>query len=282
MSTAFICLTCGAQFPASAEPPPECPICTDSRQFVGLDGQQWTSLDKLSQKHRNIIEKQETNLCSIPTEPHFAIGERAFLIRTPEGNVLWDCLALVDRPTIGAIRELGGIAAIAISHPHYYTTMVEWSLAFDNAPIHLHSADGQWVMRPHANVQHWSGGSRKLLADLILIHTPGHFDGYQVLYWPGGAAGKGVLLSGDQPQVCMDTGWVSFMYSYPNYIPLGAKAIQQIVSKLDPYKFDRVYGAFPKRTVVAGAKQVVNRSAERLIRAIANQPQTSDRISSAI
>ncbi len=272
MSTAFICLTCGAQFPPSAEPPPECPICTDSRQFVGLDGQQWTSLDKLSQKHRNIIEKQEANLCSIHTEPHFAIGERAFLIRTPEGNVLWDCLALVDRPTIDAIRELGGIAAIAISHPHYYTTMVEWSLAFDNAPIHLHSADGQWVMRPHANVQHWSGDSRKLLADLILIHTPGHFDGYQVLYWPGGAAGKGVLLSGDQPQVCMDTGWVSFMYSYPNYIPLGAKAIQQIVSKLDPYKFDRVYGAFPKRTVVAGAKQVVNRSAERLIRAIANQP----------
>ena len=110
-------------------------------------------------------------------------------------------------------------------------------------------------MRPHANVQHWSGDSRKLLADLILIHTPGHFDGYQVLYWPGGAAGKGVLLSGNQPQVCMDTGWVSFMYGYPNYIPLEAKAIQQIVSKLGLYKFDRVYGAYPKRTVVAGAKR---------------------------
>lgn len=272
MSNAFICVTCGAQFPPSAEPPPTCPICTDSRQFVGLDGQLWTTLEELARKHHNIIQEQEANLYSIYTEPHFAIGQRAFLLQTPQGNVLWDCLALIDQPTVDAIRALGGIAAIAISHPHYYTTMVEWSLAFDSAPIHLHSADRQWVMRPHANVEQWSGDSRKLLADLNLIHTPGHFDGYQVLYWPGGSDRKGVLLSGDQPQVCMDTGWVSFMYSYPNYIPLGAQAIRQIVNRLDPYKFDRVYGAFPKRTVVANAKDIVKRSAERFLKAIVSEP----------
>ena len=276
MTTAFICVTCGAQFPPSADPPAACPICTDSRQFVGLDGQKWTTLealsrkDELSRKHHNIIQKQEANLYSIHTEPQFAIGERAFLLQTPQGNVLWDCLALLDQPTIEAIRGLGGIAAIAISHPHYYTTMLEWSLAFDNAPIHLHAADRPWVMRPHANIQHWTGDSRNLLADAILIHTPGHFDGYQVLYWPGGADGKGVLLSGDQPQVCMNTGWVSFMYSYPNYIPLGAQAIQEIVRRLDPYEFDRIYGAFPQRTVAAKAKEIVRRSAERFIKAIAN------------
>jgi hypothetical protein len=147
--------------------------------------------------------------------------------------------------------------------------MVEWSLAFDNAPIHLHAADRQWVTRPHTSVQHWSGESRKLLDDLVLVHTPGHFDGFQVLYWRQGADGKGVLLSGDQPQVCLDTRWVSFMYSYPNYIPLGARAIEQIVARLEPYRFDRIYGAFPKRTVVADAKAAVRRSAERFIRALA-------------
>jgi hypothetical protein len=269
MGKAFICVTCGAQFPASTEPPLECPICRDSRQFVGLDGQQWTTLEELAHKHHNVIKQEEPWLYSIYTEPHFAIGERAFLLQTPQGNVLWDCLALLDRPTIDAIRNLGGIEAIAISHPHYYTTMVDWSLAFNNAPIHVHSADRQWVMRSHASVQHWSGDSRKLLDDLVLIHTPGHFDGFQVLYWPGGADRKGVLLSGDQPQVCMDTRWVSFMYSYPNYIPLGAKAIGEIVARLEPYKFDRIYGAFPKRTVVADAKQAVKCSAERFINAIA-------------
>jgi hypothetical protein len=269
MSTAFVCATCGAQFPPSADPPPECLICRDSRQFVGLDGQQWTTLEELARKHRNIIQQEEPGLHSIYTEPHFAIGQRAFLLQTPGGNLLWDCLALLDRPTIQAVRDLGGIAAIAISHPHYYTAMVEWSLAFDNAPIYLHSADRQWVTRPHTSVQHWSGELKKLLDDLVLVHTPGHFDGFQVLYWPQGAAGKGVLLSGDQPQVCLDTRWVSFMYSYPNYIPLGARAVEQIVARLDPYKFDRIYGAFPKRTVVADAKNVVRRSAERFIRALA-------------
>ncbi len=269
MSTAFICVTCGAQFPASPQPPVECPICLDSRQFVGLDGQQWRTLAELTEKHHNIIQQEEPRLYSIHTEPHFAIGQRAFLLQTPAGNLLWDCLALLDRTTIDAVQDLGGVAAIAISHPHYYTTMVDWSLAFDNALIHLHSADRQWVMRPHPAIQHWSGDSKNLLGELVLVHTPGHFDGFQVLHWPSGADGRGVLLSGDQPQVCMDTRWVSFMYSYPNYIPLGPRAIGDIVARVQPYAFDRIYGAFPKRTVVKDAKQALQRSASRFMEAIA-------------
>ncbi len=269
MSTAYLCATCGSQFSPTREPPAQCPICQDSRQFVGLDGQQWTTLGELIGKHQNIIRQEEPGLYSIHTEPHFAIGQRAFLLQTPEGNLLWDCVALLDPPTIAAVRDLGGIAAIAISHPHYYTTMVEWSLAFGNAPVHLHSADRQWVMRPHGNIHHWDGDRSLVLEELSLIHTPGHFDGFQVLHWPSGAQGKGVLLSGDQPQVCMDTRWVSFMYSYPNYIPLGARSVEEIVSRLDAYTFDRIYGAFPKRTVAADAKEAVKRSAERFIGAIA-------------
>ena len=250
------------------EPPSQCPICQDARQFVGLDGQQWTTLEELAGKHRNTIQLEEPGLYSIHTEPHFAIGQRAFVLQTAKGNLLWDCLALLDQGTIEAIRDLGSIAAIAISHPHYYTTMVEWSLAFDNAPVHLHSADREWVMRPHGNIHHWEGDCIHVLDELSLIHTPGHFEGFQVLHWPSGAGGRGVLLSGDQPQVCMDPRWVSFMYSYPNYIPLGARSIEEIVSRLDAYKFDRIHGAFPKRTVAADAKAAVKRSAERFIRAI--------------
>ena len=272
MSASYVCVTCGAQFPPSAGPPPECLICRDSRQFVGLDGQQWTTLEELSRTHHNIIQPEEPGLYSIHTEPHFAIGQRAFLLQTPRGNVLWDCLALINQPTIEALRKLGGISAIAISHPHYYTTMAEWSQAFDNAPVYLHAADRQWITRPHPNVQHWSGESRKVLDDLVLIHTPGHFDGFQVLHWPQGAAGRGVLFSGDQPQVCLDTRWLSFMYSYPNYIPLGPTAIEQIEARLDPYPFDRIYGAFSKRTVVTDAKAAVRRSAQRFIRALSGTP----------
>jgi len=266
----FVCLTCGAQFSPSAQPPAECPICMDARQFVGWEGQKWITLQELRAKHRNLIQQEEPGLYSIHTEPAFGIGERAFVLQTPSGNVLWDCIALLDSATIAAVQNLGGITAIAISHPHYYTTMVEWSLAFGSAPIHLHAADQRWVMRPHANVQFWTGDTKPVLDDLLLIHTPGHFDGYQVLHWPGGAAGKGALLSGDQPQVCLDRRWVSFMTSYPNYIPLGPRAVKRIVNTLRPYRVDRIYGAFPRRTVAEDAKAALERSAERYLAAISS------------
>ena len=268
MNQPFICITCGMQFAPSPAPPSACPICNDSRQFVGFDGQQWTTLDRLRRTHRNTLRPEEPGLYSIHTEPHFAIGQRAFLLQTPAGNILWDCVALLDESTIQAIRGLGGIAAIAISHPHYYTAMTEWSCAFGDAPIYLHQTDRQWALRPEANIRWWSGECAPLLDEVTLIHTPGHFEGFQVLHWPAGADGRGVLLSGDQPQVCMDVHWVSFMYSYPNYIPLGRRSVEDIVKRLQPYAFDRIYGAFPGRTVRANAKQALHRSAERFLHAL--------------
>jgi hypothetical protein len=267
-SQCYICVTCGTQYAPAFQPPQRCEICTDARQFVGLDGQQWTTLPQLKSTHRNNIWMEESGLYSIASEPAFGIGERAFLLQTPRGNVLWDCITLVDDETIRAINNLGGVAAIAISHPHYYTSMIDWSVAFNNAPIYLHSNNRKWVARPHENIRFWSGDSEPLLDHTTLILTPGHFDGYQVLHWPAGAGGKGALLSGDQPQVCMDLRWVSFMYSYPNYIPLGGPTVREIVRRLGAWKFDRIYGAFPRRTVSTNAQRVVERSAERYLKAI--------------
>ena len=268
---AYLCTTCSTQFPESAGPPPRCPICEDERQYVGPDGQGWTTLGQLRATRRNRIKPEEPNLHSINTEPSFGIGQRAFLIQTAAGNILWDCVAFLDDPTVAAIHALGGIAAIAISHPHYYTTMVEWSRAFNAAPIHIHEADREWVMRPDPAVHFWSGESLALRGGLQLVRTGGHFEGYQVLHWPGGAGGRGALMAGDQPQVCMDPKQVSFMYSYPNFIPLNAPAIRRIVGCLEPLVYDRVYGAFAVRgkgIIPTGGKQVVARSAERYLRAI--------------
>jgi hypothetical protein len=269
--TPFICVTCGSQFGESVRPPEHCPICEDERQYVNPDGQQWTTLDALRTSHRTIFKEEERGLHSINAEPKVGIGQRAFLIRTPNGNVLWDCIALLDEPTIEAIRKLGGIAAIAISHPHYYTTMVEWSRAFGGAPIHLHEAERMWVMRPDPCIRFYDGESLDLPGGLKLVRTGGHFEGYQVLHWPAGADGRGALMAGDQPQICMDPKQVSFMYSYPNYIPLNAPAIRRILGRLDALEFDRVYGAFfirGKGIIPAKGKEVVRRSAERYLRAI--------------
>jgi metallo-beta-lactamase superfamily protein len=266
--TSFVCATCGVQFAPSERPPEHCPICEDERQYVGWSGQRWTTLDQLRQKHRSEL-RDDLGLLGIGTEPSFAIGQRALLVRSPGGNVLWDCITVIDDTAIARLRELGGVRAIAISHPHYYSSLVEWSRAFD-APVYLHSADSRWVMRPDPSIEHWSGETKPLWDGMTLIRAGGHFDGGTVLHWPAGAGGRGALLAGDILQVAQDRRYVSFMYSYPNYIPLPAAEVSRIVAAVEPYAFDRIYGAWWDRNVRSDAKAAVHRSAERYISRLAS------------
>ncbi|MCB8983374.1 MAG: MBL fold metallo-hydrolase [Ardenticatenaceae bacterium] len=265
--TRFICKTCGTQFADAECEPAHCPICEDERQYIGWNGQQWTTLAALQATHQSLIKEEEPNLTGIGSQPGFSIGQRALLVQTPEGNLLWDCISLIDEAAVTAVTNLGGIRGIAISHPHYYSSMVEWSRAFD-APIYLHAADRQWVMRPDPAIEFWEGETKPLWAGLTLIRGGGHFAGGTILHWPAGADGKGVLLTGDILNVVSDRRYVSFMYSYPNLIPLPAREVRRIVAAVEPFAFDRIYGAWWDRVVREGAKTAVARSAERYIRAI--------------
>ncbi len=265
--TPYICTTCGTQFAPLEGPPPRCPICEDERQYVGQEGQRWTTLEELRRGHRTVIEEEDPGLLGIGTEPGFAIGQRALLVRAPGGNVLWDCISLLDEAAVAAIRGVGGIAAIAISHPHYYSAMVEWARVFD-APIYLHAADRAWVMRPDPAIVFWEGETREVGAGLTLVRCGGHFAGGTALHWADGATGRGALLSGDIIQVVQDRHYVSFMYSYPNLIPLPAAAVRHIVDAVAPYSFDRLYGAWWDRVVATDAKAAVERSATRYIAAL--------------
>ena len=163
-------------------------------------------------------------LIGIGTTPVFAIGQRALLLRTGAGNVLWDCISFIDDATLEIVQALGGIAAIAISHPHFYASMVEWSRAFDRAPIYLHAADKQWVVHPDTAVTFWDDQTRQLAPGVTLLRCGGHFAGGTVLHWGDGAGGKGALLSGDIVRVGPDRK-ASFMRSYPDLIPLDANSV---------------------------------------------------------
>jgi glyoxylase-like metal-dependent hydrolase (beta-lactamase superfamily II) len=222
----------------------------------------------LKQNHHNIVRSLEPGLTEIGTVPKFAIGQRALLVQTSRGNVLWDCVSLIDDATIEAIEALGGISALAMSHPHMFASMVEWSHAFGKAPIHLHSDFKEWVQRPDPVIEFWEGETRALDAGVTLHRCGGHFTGSTVLLWPEGAQGRGVLLSSDTLHVTPDRRHVSFMYSYPNYIPLAADTVNRVVARVMPLKFDRMYSHFYNLTIEADAKGAVQRSAERYKQAI--------------
>jgi hypothetical protein len=265
---AFLCETCGSQFTPSEAPPPQCPVCCDERQYVPPGGQRWTTLETLRRRHFNNWRRYEPGLFGIGTEPKFAIGHRALLLRGEDGNILWDCIPFFDAATVDIVNALGGLAGIAISHPHYYATMAEWSRAFGGVPVHLHAADRQWIMRPDPAIRLWDGETLKLAPGVTLIRCGGHFAGGTVLHWAAGGEGRGALLTGDILQLVPDRNYVSFMRSYPNLIPLSAPAVARIGAVLEPYAFDALYGAFFEREIPRGGKEVVRRSVARYVAAV--------------
>lgn len=271
----YICVTCGNQFPPASNPPAGCPICEDERQHIGLSGQEWITLEKLKQKYRNAFFQEGPDVWGIGTEPKFAIGQRALLVRTAKQNILWDCVSLVNSDTLEIVRALGGLSAIAISHPHYYSSMVEWSRCFDDVPIFLHADDRSWVQRPDPAIQFWTGETHPIGDGLTLIRVGGHFTGFQVLHWAGAENGAGALFTGDMPQVCPDRRFVSFMYSFPNYIPVNAATVRRIVETLSRYEFRKLYGAWPGFAVQGDAKEALRISAERYLRALGDDQPLS-------
>jgi hypothetical protein len=266
---AWICLTCGVQQADTATPPSNCPICDDERQYVGWQGQRWTTMDSLAADHRSELREEESNLLGIGTEPSFAIGQRALLVCTPNGNVLWDCVSLLDDAAHAEVSRRGGIDAVCMSHPHFYAACVEWADAFD-ARILIPEADQQWIQRSSPRVQLWQD-SIEPVPGLTLARIGGHFDGAAVLHWPAGADGAGALLTGDTITVVQDRNWVSFMWSYPNLIPLDPATINQIVERVSPFSFDRVYGGWWGRVVVRDGAAAIRRSAERYLARLAGE-----------
>ncbi|MDQ1570036.1 MAG: hypothetical protein QOF79_710 [Actinomycetota bacterium] len=263
----WICAACAVEHPDTAEPPTRCRICNDERQYVPMSGQSWTTLERLGAAGTQLtIVEVEPNLFGISEHPQVGIGQRAHLIRTAGGNLLWDPTGFVDEAGAEQVRALGPVAAIVASHPHMYGVQVEWSRALGGVPVLVSEADREWVQRPDAAVEFFGGdffsGDHEVVPGVTLRTPGGHFPGSVVAYWSEGAEGRGVLLSGDTIFPGPDGKWVSFMRSYPNNIPLSIAVVDRVARATNAHPFDRIYGNFGG-VIPTDAQAVVRRSADR-------------------
>lgn len=276
--TCHVCVTCGTQYADSALPPESCRVCTDDRQHVGRDGQQWTTHDELAASLHLRIEL-DGDFFGIGLVEPFAIPQRALLVPVDagngngmgdgngNGNIMWDCVSVVTPAAVSRIEALGGIGLIAISHPHFYSAMVEWSDAFGGVPILVHAADRDWIPRSSPNIVTWEGDRRPLSDSVTLIHCPGHFPGSTVLHCAA-PNGRKVLLTGDSLHVAADRRHVSVMHSVPNYVPVAAPVIDDIRGRLADIDFDDVYGFTWGLNIIGGARTAVDASFDRYLAAI--------------
>jgi glyoxylase-like metal-dependent hydrolase (beta-lactamase superfamily II) len=262
-----LCETCGTQFAPSTEPPAHCPICEDERQYVGWTGQRWTTHEELARRFTLRLEEDD-GVLGIGTDGTFAISQRALWLPTDAGHILWECVSLVTPDAVEALKLRGGVDRIVISHPHFYSAMVEWSEALGGVPILLHEADREWVQRPTERIEFWRGDSLRLSDGVTLIRCGGHFEGSTALHWAGGAQGRGALFPGDALQVTADRRHVAFMYSYPNYMPMKPSAVRAMRDRLSGFDFDTVHGYTWGRNIIGGGREAVDRSFDRYLDAV--------------
>ncbi len=253
------CATCGVENDTDDL---TCAICADERQYLPPGGQRWTtSAERAAQGCRIEIEELEPDLLGLTARPKADIGQTALLVRTPAGNLLWDVPGYLDDAAVEAVRGHGGVAAIVASHPHMYGAQLEWARAF-GAPVWVNDRDRRWVRRDGPEIRGWDE-EVEVLPGLRAVRLGGHFPGSAVLHWPG-ADGRGVLLTGDTIACVPAQGWVSFLRSYPNRIPLSAAVVQRVAAGVERLEFDRLYDNFAG-VVATDARAAVARSAERYL-----------------
>ncbi|KAL7921381.1 beta-lactamase-like protein [Trichoderma austrokoningii] len=259
-SSWLICHTCGTQFPtADRSVVKTCHVCDDPRQYVPPSGQSFTTMAELRDSHhRNEFKPYEHDerIVSIHTCPKFAIGQRAMLIRTPEGNVLWDCISYIDAETIDKVDELGGLKAIVVSHPHFYSSHIQWARAF-KCPVYISSEDLRWTTTPSAHRKSLTETETQIIPGVKAIKLGGHFPGSSVLLFDGRlfiadtlmttAAGLGkwdIDALGAKREKPPGLTSFSFLWSIPNFIPLSADVIHRMWGILKNYDFRATHSIF--------------------------------------
>ena len=154
-------------------------------------------------------------------------------------------------------------ANIQISHPHFYNTHLDWAAAF-NCPVYLASDEQEWLCRtepPSSTprrrfIEGPTGAAQEIIPGVTAIKCGGHFPGSLVLHW---SSAKILCLADTIMTVPSGlsfhesrqpgTNTYSFMWSYPNMIPLAPTALKGIWDAVSPFEFETTFGGFPGQNV---------------------------------
>jgi glyoxylase-like metal-dependent hydrolase (beta-lactamase superfamily II) len=260
MKKQIICSTCGSYYPED-NLPELCPICTDERQYIPITGQSWTKTNDLHLKHSVKLNRLKDRLYEMEINPKFAIGQRALFILSEKGNVLWDCIPLLDELTVEFIKSKGGLKAIVFSHPHFYSNMNDWAETFD-CPVYIHQYDKEHVMVKGKHIQFWQGDEMVLWDGMKIILIGGHFAGSSILHVPF-LSQKGTIICGDTLFLSPSKKHFSIVYSSPNRMPLPLDEMRRLKKRFDNIPFDAFYGYIGIQNLTENVKEILDISMNR-------------------
>jgi hypothetical protein len=272
----FICGSCGTQYAESALPPAHCAICRADARLESTERPTWTTLAEIHGRHTNLIQRVEPHLFSVRPIPALPLGQRALLLGTEHGNILWGCVTVIDDATVRMVRALGGLTAIVVSHPRHFSSVVEWSHAFRGAPIYVHATSRRWLMRPDPVVRYWEGKELSLPGNVTLVHVGSYAEGGTLLHWPAAACGRGALLTGDVLQVVRHRKRVGLLSSSQDLVPRSADGVWALVSALERFQYEALYDTWSDDGITHDARAIVLESASAYLRAISGRHDVID------
>ncbi|PWN48353.1 hypothetical protein IE53DRAFT_389448 [Violaceomyces palustris] len=123
----------------------------------------------------------------------------------------------------------------------------------------------------------WEGDVLEVVPGVKVLRCGGHFPGSSILVWDrdltpghdttsqragdGNARRGGVALCSDTFMPCPDGKTFSFMWSYPNMIPLKPKDVEKIWQSVRPYPFQDVIGGWPGKAILGSSHEKLRISA---------------------
>lgn len=237
----YACANCG-HWQRYFAPPPDCPVCTDTRNDLPEDGWQFLDVEAVRSRLRGAWRQLRPDMWAFSTAPPLGLNGTGWLLTHPDGNTAFEAAPFYTDDMLDQIRRLGGIRFLASSHVHGYGALWQLQDVFRPEVLAIHKEDLRLTKAFRVTWPY--DDALQLMPGLTLHHVGGHYEGQAVLH----DATRRILFCGDAFKVDQDGAGentaVSTHKAFHKAIPLTPAEVRRYREVIAALDFDTVCTPF--------------------------------------
>ena len=237
----YACANCG-HWQRYFAPPPDCPVCTDTRNDLPEDGWRFLTVEDVRSAFGGSWRRLREDMVAFSTSPPLGLNGTGWLLLHPEGNVAFEAAPFYTEAMLAEIERLGGIRFLAASHVHGYGALWQLQDHFQPEVMAIQKQD-LWLTKAF-RVSWPYDEELRLLPGLTLHHVGGHYEGQSVLH----DEQRGILFCGDAFKVDQDQAGnsvaVSTHKAFHKSIPLTPAEVSRYRAVIAALDFETVCTPF--------------------------------------
>jgi glyoxylase-like metal-dependent hydrolase (beta-lactamase superfamily II) len=237
----FACSNCG-HWQHYFAPPPDCPVCTDTRNDLPEDGWDFRPEADVAGRLQGSWRSVGRDMVAFSTSPRFGLNGTGWLLLHPDGNVAFEAAPYYTPPMLAEIRRLGGIRYLSASHVHGYGALWQLQREFDPEILAIQREDLR--MTKAFRVSWPFDDALELPTGQTLYHVGGHYEGQAVMHDPR----RRTLFCGDAFKIDQDERGENLAMSthkaFHKDIPLTPHELRRYRDVIGQLDFDTVCTPF--------------------------------------